>query len=272
MGKGDFPLIRYLVGALALGCGLVSAFADEGPIAKNDGKPPLMRFEWRVEGPAETCRGSCRVWISATGVVTENSVNDFSRFAKDNDLRGLTLVLDSEGGSVVGALALGRAIRKLDMTTTVGRTIPLGADKGGVPRATLSPKANCESMCAFLLLAGMRRYVPPQAHVLVHQIWLGNKAKRALESNYSAHELSIVERDIGSLARYTAEMGGGMDLLETALGVPPWEPMHRLSADELRQMRLTTVDRLFEPEDTAPAVAAMRSKGIATAAQGQHSD
>jgi hypothetical protein len=265
-------LIRYFVGALALACGLASAFAEDGPIVKNDSKVPSMRFEWRVEGPASNCRGSCRVWISATGVVSESSVNDFSQFAKDKDLRGLTLVLDSEGGSVVGALALGRVIRSLDMTTTVGRTIALGTDANGVARATLSPKANCESMCAFLLLAGMRRYVPPQAHVFVHQIWLGNKAKRALESNYSAHELSIVERDIGSLARYTAEMGGGMDLLETALGVPPWEPMHKLSADELRQMRLTTVDRLFEPEDTAPAMASMRSKGITTAAQGQHND
>jgi hypothetical protein len=25
-------------------------------------------------------------------------------------------------------------------------------------------------------------------------------------------------------------MGGGMELIETALRVPPWEPMHRLTA------------------------------------------
>jgi hypothetical protein len=172
---------------------------------------------------------------------------------------------------VIGALALGRVIRRFDMTTTVGRTIPLSSDDGQ-PRARLSPKANCESMCAFLLLAGNRRYVPPQAHVLVHQIWLGNKAKRALESRYSAQELSIVERDIGSLARYTVEMGGGLDLLETALGVPPWEPMHRLSADEMRRMRVTTVDRLFEPGPEAPAVATVNSSPLTTAAQGQHRD
>lgn len=265
-------MIRYFVGALVLACGFVSAFAEDRPSAKNDDQPQSMRFEWRLEGPASACRDNCRVWVSAIGVVTEDTVHDFRQFAKNNDLRGATLVFDSEGGSVVGALALGRAIRKLDMTTTVGTTVGLANDRDGTPRATLSPKANCESMCVFLLLAGMRRYVPPQARVLVHQIWLGNKAKRALDSSYSAQELSIVERDIGSLARYTAEMGGGMDLLETALRVPPWESMHRLSADELRQMRLTTVERLFEPEASAPAVAAVRPDAFATAAQGQHRD
>ena len=73
----------------------------------------------------------------------------------------------------------------------------------------LSPNGNCESMCAFLLLAGSHRYVPPQAHVLVHQIWLGKKRKQALESSYSAEELNVVQRDIGRLAQYTIEMGGG---------------------------------------------------------------
>jgi hypothetical protein len=39
-------------------------------------------------------------------------------------------VLDSEGGSVLTALALGRAIRRFDMTTTVGKTIVLPSHDG----------------------------------------------------------------------------------------------------------------------------------------------
>jgi hypothetical protein len=127
-------------------------------------------------------------------------------------------------------------------------------------------------MCAFVLLGGTRRFVPPEARVLVHQIWLGNKAKRALESSYSAQELGIVQRDIGSLARYTVEMGGGIELLETALGVPPWEPMHMLSAEELRRTQLTIVDRLFPPDTPAPALANANPPTMATAAQAQHRD
>src|SRR4029077_7561255 len=134
---------------------------------------------------------------------------------------------------------------RLDITTSVGRTVLLQPVNGALPRAPLAPNANCESMCAFLLLGGARRAVPTEAGVLVHRIWLGSKSKRALESSYSAEELGLVQRDIGSLARYTVEMGGSIELIETALRVPPWEPMYALSADELRRMRLTTVDRLF---------------------------
>ena len=114
----------------------------------------------------------------------------------------------------------------------------------------LAPNGNCESMCAFLLLAGSHRYVPPQARVLVHQIWLGKKRKQALESSYSAEELNVVQRDIGRLAQYTIEMGGGVELLETALRIPPWEPLYRLSADELQRMKLNTVDTLFNLDVT----------------------
>src|SRR5262249_36029778 len=104
---------------------------------------------------------------------------DFEAFAKDPHVRGAVLVLDSDGGSVLGTLALGRAIRNLGMVTTIGKTTPLPPAGNGERRAMLSPDGNCESMCAFLLLAGARRYVPPQAHVLVPQIWLGKKRQEA---------------------------------------------------------------------------------------------
>ena len=64
-------------------------------------------------------------------------------------------------------------------------------------------------------------------------------------SNYSAEELNLVQRDIGRLAQYTIEMGGGIDLLETALRIPPWEPLYALSAEEIARMRLNTVEALF---------------------------
>src|SRR5262249_56338017 len=91
----------------------------------------------------------------------------------------------------------------LGMVTTIGKTTPLPPAGNGERRAMLSPDGNCESMCAFLLLAGARRYVPPQAHVLVHQIWLGKKRKQALESNYSAEELNILQRDLRHLVQST---------------------------------------------------------------------
>src|SRR5262249_42475496 len=229
-----------------------------------------MRFEWRTEGPADQCGPRCRVWISATGVVTEATARDFEAFARDKgEVRGATLVLDSEGGSVLSAMALGRAIRRLDMTTTVGRTVLLPPADDGSTRATIARKATCESMCAFILLGGPRRYVPPDARGVVHQIWLGSKSKRALESSYTAEELGLVQRDIGSLARYTVEMGGGIELLEAALRVPPWEPMHALSAEELRRMRVVTIENLFEPAIAAGAIPVAHANAPSTSAQAQ---
>ena len=221
-----------------------------------------MRFEWRHEGT--DCGTPCRSWISAIGYITSDTAREFDTFAQDPNVRGAVIVFDSDGGSVLGAIALGRAIRRLDMVTTVGRTTVPRND--AEHRATLSPDARCESMCAFLLLAGKQRYVPPQAQVLVHQIWLGKKRKQALELNYSADELNVVQRDIGRLAQYTVEMGGDIDLLETALRVPPWEPLYRLSREELARMRLNTVETLFT-QDVREPPRPMPATSLATVGQ-----
>ncbi len=254
----------FAAGLVLLVCGVGQALT-ETPAADAGTSP--MRFEWRLEGPAEVCGSACRTWISAIGYVTSDTPREFEEFARDPKVRGAVVVLDSDGGSVLGTLALGRAMRGLDIATTVGRTtVVTPTTPGAQAYATLSPDAHCESMCTFLLLAGTRRYVPPQAQVLVHQIWLGKKRKRALESSYSAEELNIVQRDIGRLAQYTIEMGGSIELLETALQVPPWEPLHLLSAAEIERMRLNTVDALFVAEGPKASPAAP-SSSLATVGQ-----
>src|SRR5438105_3893667 len=106
-------MIRYAIGAFALGCITLLASTNTGSAAKD--AEQAMRFEWRVQGPATQCGNACRRWIAAVGVVTDHTARDFETFARNNDVRGATLVLDSEGGSVLAAMALGRAIRKLDI-------------------------------------------------------------------------------------------------------------------------------------------------------------
>jgi len=66
--------------------------------------------------------------------------------------------------------------------------------------------------------------------------------------------IRFLRRDIGRIARYTVEMGGGIELLETALRVPPWEPLYALGRDEIHRLRLTTLDRLFD-QDIGPVAA-----------------
>jgi hypothetical protein len=62
------------------------------------------------------------------------------------------------------------------------------------------------------------------------------------------------------------QMGGSGELLETALRVPPWEPLYRLSAHELRRMKLTTADGLFE-RDLAESPPAKSTTSLATVGQ-----
>jgi hypothetical protein len=263
LGKG-IGVGRFLAAAMASALLMLP-----GPLLARDGRANPMRFEWRVEGPVERCGANCRTWISATGIIADDTARIFETFARNNKVRGAKLVLDSEGGSVLAALALGRAIRAFDMTTAVGRSTPLPATDGTPQTAAISPDATCESMCAFVLLAGTRRYVPTEARVLVHQIWLGSKTKRARETNYTADELQLVQRDVGKLVRYTAEMGGSMELIETALRVPPWEPMYRLKPFELRRMNVTTVDHLFEQDAPTASVTVAAQGAGSTTAQGQ---
>jgi hypothetical protein len=113
-------------------------------------------------------------------------------------------------------------------------------------------------MCVFLLLSGKARYVPEDAHVRVHQIWMGDRADDPKASHYTAQDMTIVERDIGRLAKFTFDMGGTGDLLALALSVAPWEELRRLSAAELQLTNLVTTDTiatLLPETGSAPSVA-----------------
>src|SRR4029077_19162102 len=199
-----------------------------------------MNFVLRYEATAESCDAKCRLLVVATGIITAETPRQFALFAKAHDLTRATVVLNSEGGSVDGAIALGRAIRQFGLDTTVGRVIDLKEVQQDTARAELSSDADCNSMCAFVLIAGLHRSVSPQARVMVHGIWLGDRRGNAQSASYSADDLALVQRDIGRLVQYISEVGGSMELLELALPIPPWEPMHRLTGPEVRSMRIDT--------------------------------
>jgi hypothetical protein len=213
-----------------------------------------MKFSWVA------CQPNCQGWVSAVGIVTADSPRDFDDFARGRDLGGATIVLDSSGGSVNDSIALGRRWRSLGALTTVGTSVQTHAPQGAA--ASIAPVAYCESMCVFLLLSGKTRYVPETAHVRVHQIWIGDRADDARAATYSADDLTIVERDIGRLAKYTFDMGGAGDLLSLSLNVPPWENLHELSREELRLTNLVTTDMAPQPGSPNAAVVELTPKPV----------
>ncbi|HVX76471.1 MAG TPA: hypothetical protein VHB49_10100 [Bradyrhizobium sp.] len=250
-----------LVGATAFAIVLTGVTATPGNAAEagtslQERKLP-MHFSWVA------CEPNCHGWISAVGIITQDSPKAFDNFARGRDLTGATVVLDSSGGSVNDAIALGRRWRSLGLLTTVGTSVLNHTAKGD--RGTVDPDAYCESMCVFLLLSGKTRYVPDSAHVRVHQIWMGDRADDAKAASYSAQDLMIVERDVGRLAKYTFDMGGAGDLLSLALSVPPWEDLHELSHEELRETNLVTTDAVAEvlpPAEVMTPMAELHPKQI----------
>lgn len=239
-------MIRFLAVGLALAVAALTPLRPERADASERTLP--MRFELGRQSAADHCAEHCGLWIVASGAITADSLDDFKRFANGRDLSGATIALDSDGGSVLGAIALGRELRRLNITTTVGRAAEQRQGVKPIP-AAISPKADCESMCVFVLLGGVRRIIPPEARVMVHQIWLGDRRDDPTAANYSAEDLVLVQRDIGRLAQYTADMGGAIELLDLALRIPPWEPMHQLTVAEMRRVHLDNAD----PGDRTPA-------------------
>ncbi len=227
---------------LLLPASLLSCTALAQSPAQPQANPPAMRFEWVREGPADACADHCREWISAHGNINPNTPRIFVEFMQARDVRGATVVLESEGGALGGSIGLGRLFRRFAMATMVGHTVKLA---GGGERATLSPAALCASACTFALLGGARRHVPVEARVLVHQVWPFLKREDAVGASYNAQDLVVVQRELGVLAKYIVDMGADIELFEIAERIPPWENPRPLSADDVRRLRVSTVDDPF---------------------------
>src|SRR5258707_12541693 len=184
-GLGKEPILRLvrspdfrcwaLFGAVALcialsGVTATLAGSARAGVTLEERKLP-MKFSWVA------CQPNCRGWVSAVGIVTADSPADFDEFARGRQLGGVTIVLDSSGGSVNDSIALGRRWRNLGALTTVGTSVQARTLQGD--RASVAPDAYCESMCVFLLLSGKTRYVPEGARVRVHPISMGDRAAEA---------------------------------------------------------------------------------------------
>src|ERR1700757_5495274 len=119
-------LLGAATGYIAL-VGLVAMLGGSAHagVALEERKLP-MKFNWVV------CQPNCRGWVSAVGIVTAETPRDFDDFARDRQLEGETVVLESSGGSVNDSIALGRRFRELGMLTTVGTSV-LTHDARGDP-------------------------------------------------------------------------------------------------------------------------------------------
>lgn len=147
--------------------------ANENPL---DGD---MRF-FVARSASVGCPTDCAAWIVAEGGLIEATANKFNAFLKKIGPRKLPVLVNSRGGSVRAALAMGRMIRARGLDVAVAKTIYIPCVNGKISCGDIGAEelrgdasgdgATCASACAFLLAAGQRRMAPPGAMVGVHQI------------------------------------------------------------------------------------------------------
>jgi hypothetical protein len=206
---------------------------------------------WRRDRPTP----GCDAWIAADGKIDLHAAQRLRKVLARLGPRRLPLFLHSAGGSVLGAIELGRLVRSRSITVSVARTMPAECrrdeprDNRDIACETLkrsgqdlvsafdSSGAMCNSACVLVLAGGAQRSVPPWVRLGVHAIGidLGRTVIRGplLAAATRSANARIVE--------YLHDMGIPKALFDVSNAVPH-ESTRFLQRDELVRFGLDTRD------------------------------
>jgi hypothetical protein len=267
------PTASRIVAALAvIGSALIFAGptvgASKGAAKKAPAVEPAMRI-YVVRSAQEGCEPDCPEWIAAQGQIVAGTLAQFKRVLGQLKDRKLPVLIHSGGGMSEEGMAIGRLLRGKGLDVAVARTAfacppeSAACKKEGKKPLRGSPNPGfsvCASSCAFVLAAGVRRYVRLPAYVGVHQ---GELILRKIKytyrmTPYRAEDGSIQykktllsqkvvtqehkktpDKIYGKYERYFTEMGVGKEIMPLLLNTPN-DSVHWLTNDELRATRLAT--------------------------------
>lgn len=154
--------------------------------------------------------------IILTGTIAEGDADRLADRIADRPGGATRVILNSPGGSVGDALALGQAIR--------GAGLETGMREDDI----------CLSACPYILAAGTERVVARGARVGVHQHYFG---ENTLLPAFTA--VADIQRGQGAVMHYLDEMGVDPMLMADGLLTPPDE-IYLLLPEELTRFRLAT--------------------------------
>jgi hypothetical protein len=244
-----------------------------------------MRFV-RVMSGGPACEPNCPEWISAEGKIVRGSAEALERVVGALDGRRLPIFINSAGGSVEDAMAMGRLIRSKRLAVAVVHTriapCPASVPSCGEARgAAETAGAYCASACTLVLAGGVERYVSPLSFVGVHQltqVLRKTTVKRAYKVRYVgiawfkwevSRKLVVVDRSTSTIKRaadssvvdivadYFSEMDVGEPVMELTLATPERQ-VHWLTAEELASSRLATI----RVEGVSPVVESEGANGL----------
>ncbi|HTO28093.1 MAG TPA: ATP-dependent Clp protease proteolytic subunit [Devosia sp.] len=192
------------------------------PAGPGEGTSPTVTTSPDVlEQPLEIALGTGGE-LRLTGSIDPGSAN---RFAAEIEARGEyveTVVLDSPGGSVVDALAIGSLIHEKGLATKV------------------AAGSLCASSCPIIFASGAERVASPQAAIGVHQIYaaaLAGDPQNALRVAGTA--MSDAQSTTAEIISHLTKTGVDPALWLHALETPP-DRLYYFSPEEMTRLKLVT--------------------------------
>ena len=248
------------------------------PVAKEEHDPPMTFLV--VRDTSMICEPDCPQWISAQGRIMPDTHLKLSKFLQDVALRKLPLVLNSGGGSIPSAMAMGRILRKYKMDAAVGETVIIGCSRDDREFGKCKPdpvlhaldgiaainRAYCGSACPLVLMGGLHRVVDPMSFIGLHEPTGSTQPyidQYLIRYRMVHHQKQIISRTfvkrvylakkivVGitprlrmELTRYIREMGGSLDILVEMEKASPKE-MNWISYSSRERERLGLVTANF---------------------------
>lgn len=213
------------------------------PVAAADAAEPMGFELLTISGPAPCGRRHCRDAevradvISAQGEITNDTADAFKAFVEqhsgDPDFRPLVL-LNSPGGTVVGAMKLGMLLRQFGASVLVARART--ADASDELHVV---SGYCMSACVYAFFGGKRRIIPPGSHLGIHRMAIYSHnfdlfgGGESTTRSYGTGEL------VTALSTYTKLMGVNPAAIAEAEQIEP-ESIHILTPQEIARWRVGT--------------------------------
>ncbi len=258
----------------------IATGGEAGPVgaahvSKASASKPLSMKVVIVRSNAANCEPNCSEWIAAQGMIDGETLGQFKSVLAALGQRKLPILIDSGGGLVDDSLSIGRLIRTRGLDVAVTKTAVdacpetdklCGTKKGktSLRGQPVAKSAKCASSCAFILAAGVRRFVGPTTFVGVHQlrtlqttaqvlqkfriekrlVWgVPTEVRRTLISERRVNEKTLEARTPESaykrVASYFAEMGISNAVMPM-LKETPNSSIHWLTRTELKTTAMAT--------------------------------
>jgi hypothetical protein len=199
---------------------ILPAFDPSGPASAPG--PAVSTPMEVLRQPLEVKLGSGGT-LAVTGTIMPGSAETFAAAVDAYAEYVDTVVLNSPGGAVDDALAMGRLIREKGFATSVAA-------------GTL-----CASSCPLVFAGGEERVAAPGAAIAVHQIYAAAPADSSMAARLAAagSAMSDAQSMTAEISRYLIGMGIDAEVWLRALETPP-DRLSYFSADDLIRLKLAT--------------------------------